>query len=169
MTDADHGNRSSTLYTILLIEGDPDARSRAKRAFSTGAPHVRLCTVSDGAAGLAYLAGVGTYANRAAYPIPQLVLLDLDLPDRAAFDVLRWSEAKPPLERIPMIVRTARAGTGDADEAEALGATACLTKTSGGLPLPSLAKRKRDGHEPRATGVYEQQQMTRATGISSQT
>jgi CheY-like chemotaxis protein len=156
------------VYTILLIEGDPDARSRAKQAFSTGAPHVRLCIVDGGAAGLAYLAGLGAYADRAAYPIPQLVLLDLDLPDRAAFDVLRWSKAKPPLERIPMIVRTSRAGTGEVEEAQALGATACLSKSGGGLPMPGLAKRKHDRDEPRRT-VSLGATRARATEISSRT
>jgi CheY-like chemotaxis protein len=130
------------VYTILLIEGDPDARSRAKRAFSTGAPHVRLCVVNGSVEGLAYLSGVGGYADRVAYPIPQLVLLDLDLPLRGAFDILRWAQAKPPLERIPMIVRTSSSAAGEIEEASALGATACLPKHEAKLSISGPAKRR---------------------------
>ena len=131
------------MYTILLIEGDPDARSRAKRAFSTGAPHVRLCVVDSSVEGVAYLAGVGTYADRAAYPVPQLVLLDLDLPHGAAFDVLQWSNAKPPLERVPMIVRTSSASTDEIEGARALGATACLPKNESKLSISGMPKKNR--------------------------
>jgi CheY-like chemotaxis protein len=132
------------VYTILLIEGDPEARSRAKRAFSTGAPHVRLCVVNGSVEGLAYLSGVGAYTDRVAYPIPQLVLLDLDLPERGAFDVLYWTQAKPPLERIPMIVRSSRGASAEIEEARALGATACLPKHDAKLGISGFAKKNRD-------------------------
>jgi hypothetical protein len=47
-----------------------------------------VCVVDNGQDAIDYLAGVGRYADRVAYPKPFLVLLDLKLPCVNGVDVL---------------------------------------------------------------------------------
>ena len=43
------------------------------------------------------------YADRKAYPLPGLVLLDLNLPYWSGLEVLEWSAQQPALRRLPVV------------------------------------------------------------------
>lgn len=77
-------------YTGLLITENSDDRSRVVLAFVKTAAHVRLCIAGHAAEAHAYLRGAGTYADRDAYPMPQLILLDLELPQKSGLKILQW-------------------------------------------------------------------------------
>ena len=55
---------------------------------------------------LDYLFGRGRYADRRAFPLPDLVLLDLGLPGVDGFTVLRELKATPILKRLPVVILT---------------------------------------------------------------
>ncbi len=55
---------------------------------------------------LDYLFGRGRYADRRAFPLPDLVLLDLGLPGVDGFTVLRELKAAPILKRLPVVILT---------------------------------------------------------------
>ena len=57
-----------------------------------------IFVVRDGNEALAYLQGTGKYADRAVYPIPGIVLLDLKMPGVDGFDILRWRRNAPQLQ-----------------------------------------------------------------------
>ena len=76
-----------------------------------------------------YLSGISVYADRDACPIPQLILLDLDLPHRSGFDAPEWLRAEPRFNTIPVIVLTASHHASEIDGAYALGASSCLLKS----------------------------------------
>lgn len=59
---------------------------------------------------------------------PDLVLLDLILPEQTGFDVLRAMQADQALARIPVIVMTARSEISDLPTADLRGAAALLRK-----------------------------------------
>lgn len=63
-----------------------------------------LQVVTDGNAALRYLSGAGPYANRIAYPMPSLVLTDLELPMMSGIDVLKWIRAEPAIDTLPVVV-----------------------------------------------------------------
>lgn len=97
-------------------------------ALRRGRIEVPLQVVHDGEEAIAYLRGVGKFANRAEYPLPDLFLLDLKMPGRDGFQVLRWLRGQPSLAPLRTIVLTTSEEASDVDFAYALGANSFLTK-----------------------------------------
>ena len=60
--------------------------------------------------------------------MPQLILMDLQLPDGDGLEVVRQLRALPDSQHIPIIALTAHAMAGDADRARAIGCDDYLTK-----------------------------------------
>jgi CheY-like chemotaxis protein len=87
-----------------------------------------LQVVADGEKAIAYLKGQGSYRNRAEYPLPSLVLLDLKLPKLDGFEVLKWIRAEPGLRNLPVIVLTSSEQIRDVNRAYQLGANSFLVK-----------------------------------------
>lgn len=77
---------------------------------------------------LDYLFGRGTYADRDAHPMPNLVLLDLKLPGIDGFDVLREVKSTPILKRLPVIVLTSSREEGDRALTYDIGANSYIVK-----------------------------------------
>jgi CheY-like chemotaxis protein len=87
-----------------------------------------LHVVEDGEQAVAYLAGEGRFADRAAYPLPVLILLDLKLPRRSGLEVLQWVRQQPGLKRLRVVVLTSSNQKSDIDRAYELGANSYLIK-----------------------------------------
>lgn len=113
---------------ILHAEDDPTDRLLIRHAFERAAPSVRLLFAKDGQEAIDYLAGRGVFADRAAYPVPKLVLLDLKLPKKSGFEVLEWVRAEPGLKQLPVLVLTSSQESSDIERAYALGANSYLVK-----------------------------------------
>src|ERR1041385_5320211 len=79
----------STL-TILLVEDDAKDVTLAEFALKRILPGIQINIVTDGLKAVNYLAGDWPYADRSKYPMPDVVLLDLQLPLLHGFDVVRW-------------------------------------------------------------------------------
>ena len=126
--------------TVLLVEDNATDALMVTRAFrKAGLPNpVRV--VADGDAAVAYLAGDGAYADRAAHPLPALVLLDLKLPRRSGLEVLAWLKGRPGLRRLPVAVLTSSAETPDVARAYDLGANSYLVKPVDFDPLLQMVK-----------------------------
>lgn len=77
---------------------------------------------------LDYLFGRGKYANREAYPLPMLVLLDLKLPGMDGFEVLRQIKSTPILKRLPVIILTSSKEEVDRTLSYDIGANSYLVK-----------------------------------------
>ena len=82
----------------------------------------------DGAEALAYLSGEGKYANRAEYPLPALVLLDLRLPKMDGFEVLVWIRQQPRIASLRVVVLSGSNAMTDVNRAYRLGANSFLIK-----------------------------------------
>jgi CheY-like chemotaxis protein len=75
--------------------------------------------VSDGQQAIDFLARAERDANA---PCPHLMLLDLNLPKRSGFEVLRRLRASERWRSLPVLVITSSDSREDLSEAEALGA-----------------------------------------------
>lgn len=59
---------------------------------------------------------------------PRVVILDLMLPERNGFEILKELKSDPDLQGIPVLILTAKGQTQDRSTAEQLGADAFITK-----------------------------------------
>jgi CheY-like chemotaxis protein len=96
---------------------------------------------ADGVQAVDYLAGNGPYADREQHPLPSLVLLDLNLPRRSGFEVLRWARQQPEFSSLPVVIYSSSVGLADKATARHLGATDFLAKSSDVGEIAELARR----------------------------
>jgi len=114
--------------TILVVEDERNDVFFLEYAFQAAGINNPLQVVDDGQQAIDYLAGMGRFANRAQYPLPCLVVLDLKLPLKMGLDVLRWIRQQPALQTLLVIVLSSSRDAHDIDEAYRLGARSYLVK-----------------------------------------
>jgi DNA-binding response OmpR family regulator len=131
---------SAKSSTILLVEDDPNDVLLVKRAFRKANVANPLQVVSDGEAAVAYLAGQGNFTDRARFPLPAVVLLDLKLPRKSGLEVLVWLREQADLKRLPVVVLTSSSEAGDVNRAYELGANSYLVKPVAFENLLNLVK-----------------------------
>jgi CheY-like chemotaxis protein len=120
--------------TFLLVEDDPSDIFLMQRACQKAKLTDCLQIVTDGKMAVDYLAGIGKFADRSQYPLPSLVFLDLKLPYRSGFDVLRWMRTQPALQSVVVVILSSSSEEQDMDTAYPLGARSYLVKP----PTPKL-------------------------------
>lgn len=113
---------------VLLVEDNPRDVLLVQRAFKKANCTSPIQVVNDGDAAVAYLAGEAPYHDRALYPLPAFVLLDLKLPRRSGSEVLMWLRQQPGLRRIPVVILTASREYIDVNQVYDLGANAYIVK-----------------------------------------
>src|SRR5688572_28154868 len=94
-------------YCILQVEDDPNDISLFSFAFQKYLPHHVLHSATNGKEARAYLTGEGKYADRDRYPFPDIVLLDLKLPDEDGFEILRWIRGQPGMRSLVVLLFSA--------------------------------------------------------------
>ena len=101
-----------------------------KKAIAKAGLDIELKTVSDGEELIRYINGEGPFSDRRKYPLPTLLVLDLNLPKKNGFEILKWLRRQPHLKRMIVIVLTASRRQEDVDQSHELGANAVLVKPS---------------------------------------
>jgi CheY-like chemotaxis protein len=115
-------------FAILLVEDNLNDIFLVKRAFRKAeTPHV-LHVVTDGEEAIHYLQGDGKYADRQVYPMPRLIVMDVNMPRKNGFEVLEWIKSEHVLRRIPVIIVSASDIHSDINKAYELGANAYMVK-----------------------------------------
>ncbi|WP_375403740.1 response regulator [uncultured Sphingomonas sp.] len=128
------------LSTVLLVEDNPDDAELIRHAFMKAGVANPLIVVDDGDKAIDYLHGRSIYADRAAFPLPGLFLLDLKLPRRSGFEVLESIRANRPTRNIPVIVLTSSNQANDIERAYELGANSYLVKPIGRDALITMVR-----------------------------
>jgi CheY-like chemotaxis protein len=113
---------------ILLIEDNRMDVELTLDAFKEARLLNSVHVASNGQAALDYLLANGQYGDRAAYPLPNLILLDLKLPGIDGFEVLRQIKSTPIVKRIPVVVLTSSKEEGDRALSYDSGANSYLVK-----------------------------------------
>src|SRR6266480_4246211 len=104
--------------TILVVDDSENDLILMEIAFRKAGFKAPLQVVHNGQEAIAYLAGEGQYSNRDQFPLPAVILLDLNMPMKNGFDVLAWLRSQPPaLKRISTIILTASVRSEDVQRA----------------------------------------------------
>jgi CheY-like chemotaxis protein len=114
--------------TILLVEDTPSDATLIRRAFEKTNVLNPIVWTKNGQEALGYLSGLGQYGDRIRYPLPALILLDLDLPEMSGFELLQWKRTQPNIRRIPVVVLTIDSASSTVNAAYDLGANSYLVK-----------------------------------------
>jgi CheY-like chemotaxis protein len=110
---------------ILLVEDSPADVRLTREALADGKVANDLHVVTDGEAALAYLRREKGYAD---VVMPDLIILDLNLPRKPGHEVLAELKADAHLRAIPVAVLTTSEAEADVVRSYDLGASCYLTK-----------------------------------------
>jgi CheY-like chemotaxis protein len=114
--------------TTLLIDDEKDDVFFMKRAVRDAGINCDLQVVGDGQSALDYLQGNGPYSDRVAYPLPELILLDLKMPLVSGLEVLQWLRQQPAFTKTIVIVLTGSREPVDHNRAYRFGANSTMEK-----------------------------------------
>ena len=116
------------LSVILYVEDEDSDVILLRYALRKANISNPLQVAADGEEALAYLSGRGKYADREKYPLPCLVLLDLNLPRLGGMKVLEWIRGQGQLAELPVVIYTSSNQPKDLARAKALRANDYIVK-----------------------------------------
>jgi CheY-like chemotaxis protein len=110
---------------ILLVEDNLADVRLTQEAIKEGKVRNTLYAVPDGVEALAFLRSTGKYAGQS---LPDLILLDLNLPKKSGLEVLAEIKLDDDLKRIPIVILTTSQAEQDIVRSYDLHANAYVTK-----------------------------------------
>jgi two-component system, response regulator len=113
---------------ILLVEDNPDDAALTLRALKNNGIANDVVHVSDGVEALEFLRGEGGFADRDPRMLPELVLLDLNLPRMNGLDVLRELRSDANTHRLPVVILTTSVEESDMASGYDLGVNSYVRK-----------------------------------------
>lgn len=113
---------------ILLVEDNANDEALTLRALRKSGVTDEIAVVRDGPEALDFLFCRGTHASRDPEQMPQLVLLDLNLPKLGGLDVLKALRADARTRRLPVVILTSSKEDRDVLEGYGLGANGYVVK-----------------------------------------
>jgi len=93
-------------HVILLVEDNASDEELTLRVLRKSNIGNKVVVTRDGAAALDYLFARGAYAGRDTEEVPQVVLLDLNLPRIGGLDVLRAIRGDSRTKLLPVVILT---------------------------------------------------------------
>lgn len=113
---------------ILLVEDNPDDVMLTEAALQENKIFNKLVVTRNGVEALDYLFRTGIYADRDAEEIPQIILLDLNLPKLNGLDVLRKIRSDVRTRMLPVVILTSSMEERDVIDSYQLGANSYIRK-----------------------------------------
>jgi CheY-like chemotaxis protein len=113
---------------ILVAEDDANDVLLLRRAFHKADVSAKLHFVFDGREAIDYLQKLIGQADRTRFPIPDLLMLDLNMPAVGGLEVLTWLRTQPELASLRVVVFSSCIAPDTSAQAARLGAYRCITK-----------------------------------------
>ena len=144
--------------SILLVDDDENDVLIMTMALRKAGLSCILCVARDGREAQEYLSGTGQFADRSAYPLPYLILMDLKLPRVMGLELLKWLREKPEFDSTIVLVLSSSPMPDDIRCAYHLRANAYVVKPSGLDKIQVLAQAIHDfwymqNQPPSASGI----------------
>lgn len=115
---------------VLLAEDNAEDAFLLRRAFASAHFGGGLMEVSDGAQARRYLSGDPPYDDRERFPLPRLLIVDLNLTGQDGFDLLAWMATRPELSNVRTVMVSGSSQENDVARARHLGARDYQVKPS---------------------------------------
>lgn len=113
---------------ILLVEDNPDDVELTMMAFEKSRITNKVVVAGDGVEALDFLFGTGDFAGRDTSVLPQVILLDLNMPRMGGLEFLRRIRADERTRLLPVVVLTTSSEDRDKIESYQLGANSYVRK-----------------------------------------
>jgi CheY-like chemotaxis protein len=115
-------------HAILLVEDNPADVKITQRALKESTLSVELIVVRDGQEAVDYLLRQARFAQDQAWRVPDLILLDLNLPGMTGLEVLQRIRHTAELKTVPVVVLTTSRRLEDVHQVYAAGANTYIEK-----------------------------------------
>jgi len=116
-------------YSVLVVDDSEDDRFFMRNVLHRFPRFKLIGEMCDGEDAILYLSGRDKFRDRAQYPLPDLMLLDLKMPRKTGFDVLEWLRTRS-FPGLTVIVLSSSPLAEDVGASLSLGAHGFWTKTS---------------------------------------
>ena len=115
-------------FTILIADDDEEDRMMAEEALEESQFNSKMRFAMDGEEVMDYLNNRGRFSNKKENPIPELILLDLNMPKKDGWEVIAEIKKDKRLRSIPIVVLTTSNADADIRETYNLGVNSYITK-----------------------------------------
>ncbi len=118
-------DRKEQSLAILMIDDDQDDFVLVENALASRGLKVDLYWAEDGDEAVKFLLRQGEYENA---PTPNLILLDLNMPGKDGFEVLRDLKAHESLRKVPVVILTSSHDESHVSRGYNIGASSFMLK-----------------------------------------
>lgn len=125
---------------VLYVEDEESDALLMEMAFKSQNLQASYRTVNNGQAAIDYLSGAGLFSQRERFPVPAIVLLDLNLPEIHGFDVLKWIRAHPDFRQLPVVIFSSSLREDDQTKALQLEANEFISKPNSPALFRNIVK-----------------------------
>lgn len=125
---------------ILIADDDSDDREMIRDALKESRLLNELFFVKDGEELMSFLNQTGKYEDAKQYPLPGLILLDLNMPRMDGREALKEIKGNPKFKGIPVVVLTTSEAEEDIYKTYNLGVNSFITKPVSFDDLVSVMK-----------------------------
>lgn len=113
---------------ILLVEDNEADVKITLRSFKKSIVQSNINVVNDGQEALDYIYGTGKFSDRATYPMPNVILMDLNMPKLTGLQVLEKLKSDPEYKAIPIVMLTSSKNEEDVIKCYQSGANSYIKK-----------------------------------------
>ena len=89
---------------VLLVDDDHTDLALFGTAVDKSDLNIWVQNLTSGQQAIDYLEAKGAYTDRSLYPLPDVIVLDLAMPQVNGYDVLAWRKPSPVFSSIPVVV-----------------------------------------------------------------
>ena len=128
-------------YKVTIIEDEKEDAELLKRAFKKSTQSIELSFFSDGAVALKHFE---SFSNKNLSDLPDIIILDLNLPRHSGLEILQRLKTHPILKIIPVIIMSSSEAKNDILKSYEYGANCFVKKPLDLLEIERVIKALKD-------------------------
>lgn len=113
---------------ILLVEDNEADIKLTRIAFENSNEKVKIHVARDGEEAIDYIEAKNKFSDKAKYPYPELILLDINLPKFDGLTILQKIKSSDEYKKVPVIMLSSSAYDDDIERSYKYGASGYIQK-----------------------------------------